>query len=428
MTSFGDFLNKKNQQPNATRISIINDWKTIIDQFPKTLYKSKKFNKTKLNEYLHTAFAEQTSRELVRDILGIDKKGLDWRSPDQITSYVSFIKEYFGDLRQDFNSDLEFFEYVITHFEKTFTGAAKIGGLPHHIWTKDGKLIEGKKTKRSTDIRASIFNNRTELYNVLLKSFDTDNKLKPAQGGFTYDGKLIETNRAPQSNTATKKYLNEFLKTGKLSNATLKTSYNDAIGNQNAIIRLLKWYKTKQKDSKSDVTLNDLGMFFVNSTGDMTAILRSAYFMDSIALSDSKNPKDYRFEHNPPVRVMQIYMAQFVNGTINEAQLKEKFTDTSVSVIPILMDDAINIRYKDTIPMNSTSRFDRYYNPTTYGKFPFEMTVYTPVLNSKGEVTSFKKEVKGKNLKQAYQEEQAALKADKELGFASKVATTKKCN
>jgi hypothetical protein len=428
MTSFGDFLTKKDKQekqiPNATRISIVNDWKTIIDQFPKTLYRSKKFNKTKLNEYLHTAFAEQTSRELVRDILGINKDGLDWRSPSQITSYVSFIKEYFGDLRQNFNSDLEFFEYVITHFEKTFTGAAKIGGLPNHIWTEDGKLVEGKKTKRSASIRAGIFNNRTEFYNVLLKSFDVENKLKPARGGFTYDGNLIEINRAPQSDTATKKYLNEFLNTGKLSSATLKLSYDDAIGNQNAIIRLLNWYKTKE-NTDADININDLGMFFVNSTGDMTAILRSAYFMDSIALGDSKNPKDYRFEHNPPVRVMQIYMAQFVNGTISESQLKEKFADTSVSVIPKLMDDAINIRYKDTIPMNSTNRFDRYYNPTTYGKFPFEMTVYTPQLDKDGNITSFKKSVKGKDLKQAYQDEQAAIKANKQEASDSQVISDK---
>jgi len=335
-----DFLTKKVKgklEANKTRLNIRKDWNTIVDQFPKTLYKSKKFNKTKLNEYLHTAFAEQTSRELVRDILGISKDGLDWRSPQQITSYVSSIKEYFGDLRKEFDSDLEFFEYVITHFEKTFTGSAKIGGLPNHVWTKDGILVEGNKTTRSSDIRAGIFNNRTEFFNVLLKSFDTENKLKPAKGGFTYDGKLIETNRAPQSNTATKKYLDEFIKTGKLSDATLKTSYNDAIGNQNAIIKLLEWYKRKEKDPKSDINVNDIGMFFVNSTGDMTAILRSAYFMDSIALSDSKNPKDYRFEHNPPVRVMQIYMAQFVNGDINENQLREKFADTSVSVMKQLI-------------------------------------------------------------------------------------------
>jgi hypothetical protein len=424
MTAFENFLNKKDQTPTKIRESIINDWKTIVDQFPKTLFRSKKYNKTKLNEYLHTAFAEQTSRELVRDILGINKEGLDWRSEDQITSYVSFIKEYFGDLRQDFNSDLEFFNYVITHFEKTFTGAAKIGGLSNHMWNADGKLVEGKETKRSKGIRPGIFNNRTEFYNVLLKSFDTENKLKPVYGGFAYDGNFIETNRAPQSDTATKKYLEEFLKTGKLSNTTLKSSYKDAVGNQKAIVRLLKWYKNNI-NTNAGINLNDLGMFFVNSTGDMTAVLRSAYFMDSIALSDSKNPKDYRFEHNPPVRVMQIYMAQFVNGTINEDQLLEKFKDTSVSVIPLLMDDAINIRYKDTIPMNSTNRFDRYYNPTTYGKFPFEMVVYTPQFDKDGEITSFKKSIKGKGLKQAYQDEQAAIKANKQEGNFSKVMNPK---
>jgi len=423
-----DFLTRKVKDKvveNDTRKSIKKDWNTIVDQFPKTLHKSKKYNKTKLNEYLHKSFAEQTSRELVRDILGINKDGLDWRSPKQITSYVSSIKEYFKDLRQDFDSDLEFFKYVTTHFETTFTGSAKIGGLPNHVWTKNGILVEGKKTTKGKGIRNGIFNNKTEFYNVLLKPFDIENKLKPVHGGFTYGGELIETNKAPQSIAATTKYLDEFLDTGKLSNATLKRSYNDAIGNQNAIIKLLDWYKAKEKDPKSDVDVNDIGMFFVNSTGDMTAILRSAYFMDSIALSDSINPKDYRFEHNPPVRVMQIYMAQFVNDTINKDKLKEKFADASVSVIPDLMDQAINIRYKDTIPMDSTSRFDRYYNPTTYGKFPFEMTVYTPVLDSEGEIISFKKEIKGKELKRAYQYEQAAIKANKQEGFASKVIDPK---
>jgi len=424
MTSFGNFLNKKDQTPTNLRKSIIKDWNTIIDQFPKTLFKSKKYNKTKLNEYLHKSFAEQTSREVVRDILGINKEGINYRDPNQITSYVSFIKEYFGYLRQDFDNDLDFFKYVITHFEKTFTGAAKIGGLPNHIWTVDGKLIEGKKTKRSDSIRAGVFNNRTELYNVLLKSFDTANKLKPSRGGFTYNGETIDVDIAPQSDTATKKYLKEFLNTGELNNSTLKTSYNDAIGNQKAIIKLLKWYKNNI-NTNANISLNDLGMFFANSTGGMTAILRSAYFMDSIAISDSKNPKDYRFEHNPPVRVMQVYMAQFINGTISEDQLLDKFKDTSVSVIPMLMDDVINIRYKDTIPLDYNDRFDRYYNSTTYGKFPFEMTVYAPQFDKEGKITSFKKSVKGKNLKQAYENEQAAIKSNKQEASLSKVINTK---
>ena len=166
-------------------------------------------------------------------------------------------------------------------------------------------------------------------------------------------------------------------------------------------------------------------MFFAAAVGDMTAILRSAYAVDSIALSDSKKVSDYRYEHNPPVKVMQNYMAQFVNGEITEAELKQKFKDASTSVIPKLMDDAINIRYKSSIPQNSTSRFDRYYNPTTYGKFPFEMTVYTPQFDKEGNVTSFKKSVKGKDLNKAYQDEQAAIKANKKEASDSQVIADK---
>jgi hypothetical protein len=53
------------------------------------------------------------------------------------------------------------------------------------------------------------------------------------------------------------------------------------------------------------------------------------------------------------------------------------------------------------------------------------MTVYTPVLDSEGEIISFKKEIKGKELKRAYQYEQAAIKANKQEGFASKVIDPK---
>ena len=329
------------------------------------------------------------------------------------------------------NTDAEFFQYVIQHFEKTFTSAAKIGGLPNHAWKQvDGvwKLVEGKKSGRGSDLRFGLFNDKKEFFNVLLKPFDTENKLtiKAKARGYNilYNNKILKPVTAPQSTAAIKKYLEEFLKDGKLSTESLLNSYNDAASNQDAIIRELKWYK-ENKGTKADVTTNDLGMFFAAAVGDMTAILRSAYAVDSIALSDSKKVSDYRYEHNPPVKVMQNYMAQFVNGEITEAELKQKFKDASTSVIPKLMDDAINIRYKSSIPQNSTSRFDRYYNPTTYGKFPFEMTVYTPQFDKEGNVTSFKKSVKGKDLNKAYQDEQAAIKANKKEASDSQVIADK---
>ena len=470
--AYDTFLyNKKGTKPLQLRIDIINSWKDIVDQAPKTLYDSKKPDKFQLNEYLYRSFDEQTDVDSIKENLGISKEGINFRKEDQILGYLSLMSEYFGNLQQEFgafsydagkknfivalskeealrklnnksnkkyklsdlvreeniNTDAQFFQYVVQHFEQTFTSAAKIGGLPNHAWKQvDGvwKLVEGKKSGRGSDLRFGLFTNKTEFFNVLLKPFDTENKLKLINNKLVYNGEKIVTKRAPQSTAAKKKYLEEFLKDGKLSTESLINSYNDATGNQDAIIRQLKWYK-ENKGTKADVTTNDLGMFLAATVGDMTAILRSAYYIDSIALSESKKPSDYTYEHNPPVKVMQNYLVQFVNGDITEAELKQKFKDSSTSVIPDLMDKAVNIRYKSSIPQNSTSRFDRYYNPTTYGKFPFEMTVYTPQFDEKGNVTSFKKSVKGKDLNKAYQDEQAAIKANKQEANDSQVIADK---
>jgi hypothetical protein len=426
--AYDTFLyNKKGTKPLQLRIDIINSWKDIVDQAPKTLYDAKKPDKFQLNEYLHRSFDEQTDVESIKENLGINKEGVNFREEDQMLGYLSLMSEYFGDLQQEFDNDAKFFQYVVQHFEQTFTSAAKIGGLPNHAWKQINgvwKLVEGDKSGRGSDLRFGLFNNKTEFFNVLLKPFDTKNKLKLVKNKLVYDGEKIVTKRAPQSTAAKKKYLEEFLKDGKLSKESLLNSYNDATSNQDAIIRQLKWYK-ENKETKADITTNDLGMFLAATVGDMTAILRSAYYIDSIALSESKKPSDYTYEHNPPVKVMQNYLVQFVNGDITEAELKQKFKDSSTSVIPDLMDKAINIRYKSSIPQNSTSRFDRYYNPTTYGKVPFEMTVYTPQFNEEGEVTSFKKSVKGKDLNKAYQNEQSAIKANKQEANDSQVIADK---
>ena len=426
--AYDTFLyNKKGTKPLSIREEIVDSWKDIVDQAPKTLYDSKKPDKFQLNEYLYRSFDEQTDVDSIKENLGISKEGVNFREEDQILGYLSLMSEYFGDLQQEFNNDAEFFQYVVQHFEQTFTSAAKIGGLPNHVWKQiDGvwKLVEGKKSGRGSDLRFGLFNNKTEFFNVLLKPFDTENKLKLVNNKLVYDGEKIVTKRAPQSTAAKNKYLKEFIKDGKLSNKSLLLSYNDATSNQDAIIRELKWYKDN-KGTKADVTTNDLGMFLAASVGDMTAILRSAYYIDSIALSESKKPSDYTYEHNPPVKVMQNYLVQFVNGDITETELKQKFKDSSTSVIPNLMDKAINIRYKSSIPQNSISRFDRYYNPTTYGKFPSELTVYTPQFNKEGNVTSFKKSVKGKDLNKAYKDEQAAIKANKQEASDSQVIDSK---
>ena len=416
INTYGDnFLTKgKSNELTIKGVNLIEEFQKVLNNFPKQEFVTEPASKKELNDYLYEAFEEQNDRLEVQEILGINKEGVNFGNVNQIESFKDALLKIFKFNRSRFDNDLDFFKWALQHYE-TLTAPAKIGSLPNHIWVENSngvwKLVEGKESGRSASVRYGIFNNKSEFLNILLKPFDNSNALTYQKNkGFFYNNNKIEITRAKQSNEATKSYLKEFIETGRLSNKTLNDSYKDAIGNQEEIIRVLNFYK-ENKGKPTGISLNDLGMYFISSTGDMTSILRSAYYIDSIALSDSTNPNDYRFEHNPPVRVMKIYMAQYVKGDITEQQLKEKFADSSVSVIPKDMDDVINIRYKDSIPLAYVNRFSRYFNTFSFGKFPFEMTVYTPTIKN-GQVVSWKKSIRGKGLKAAYESIQKAKESN----------------
>ena len=149
-------------------------------------------------------------------------------------------------------------------------------------------------------------------------------------------------------------------------------------------------------------------MFFRASNGDMTAMVRAAANVDSFA-GDGKGA--YRYEHNPPARTMLVRMAEYVNGTITKQELKNEFDKYTVSIIPQQMDDVINERYKDTVPLVGS----RYYNAFTYGRFPFAMTVYKK--QSDGSYTT---ETIGEYQKEAYKSQiKASNKNNKENSVIS---------
>ena len=103
--AYDTFLyDKKGTKPLKLRIDIINSWKDIVDQAPKTLYDSKKPDKFQLNEYLYRSFDEQTDVESIKENLGISKEGVNFREEDQILGYLSLMSEYFGDLQQEFGA------------------------------------------------------------------------------------------------------------------------------------------------------------------------------------------------------------------------------------------------------------------------------------------------------------------------------------
>jgi len=403
--TYKGFLNKKDDTPLAIRKEITNEWKKVYDGFnpDQADYETGTPSPQELEEYLHTAFAEQTEKETVQTLLGIDNSGLDKNNREQIMKYYSFYNEYFGELMQKFNGDEKLFvEYVVNRIMPTLTSAAKVMNGKYR-WDGD-VLVETEKGAGSD--RSGLFNNKQEFMDLLIKPFlneDTEIIYTPRKG-FTLNGEQIVENRAKQSKAASEQALKEYTENGKISDETLDLSAEYAKNNQEAIVDILKWAKNKEADSKSQISINDIGMFFIGSTGNMESILRAAYALDSIAV-DPKDLKagNYRYEHNPPVRVMQTYMAQFMNGDITEQQLRDKFEDTSASVIPEQMDEVINVRYKDTIPLAYVNRWSRYLNSYTYGKYPFDIKVYNKV-DGKWEVST-----KGAYMPKAYDAARPAL-------------------
>ena len=142
-------------------------------------------------------------------------------------------------------------------------------------------------------------------------------------------------------------------------------------------------------------------MAFRAFNGDMTALVRSAAPVSGHA-GDGTGPQ--RYEHNPPARTMLVRMAEYINGDITEQQLRDYFSNYKVFIIPKLMDDVVNERYKDTSPLIGS----RYYNAFTYGRFPFAMTEYV-----KQDDGSYKKTVVGKYQKQAYENATTIKKANR---------------
>jgi len=412
---FGNFLNKSDGTPSKKREEIISEWKKVRKSIIKNQkdFKTGKPKKININDYLTQAFEEQTETEVVRNILGVTKGGVNFRDDKQIMGYVNFMNELVGSKMQEFKgNDLKIADYVVNILGPTLSAGAKVGGN-NFMWelNKETDLLHlvPSTLKRSSSLRTSIFGNQKEMSEVLIKPFLKKPELLTYKGNAPqYNGKpLLKPKVAQKVDT----YVTSLNKTGGISKNMLDDSADYAKKNQNAIIDILDFYKGLNKES--EITINDLAMFFAASNGDMTALVRAAARVDSFAKSNSKNKKDYRYEHNPPARTILVNMAKYVNGQMTLEELKKGFDNYTVSIIPKQMDDVINERYKDSSPLVGS----RYYNSFTFGRFPFSMTVYEKQNNG-----NYKTKVLGAFAPQAYKEVQAA-KAKNINSLPSKIQT-----
>ncbi|MBC8399010.1 MAG: hypothetical protein H8E16_18165, partial [Flavobacteriales bacterium] len=412
---FGNFLNKSDGAPSKKREEIISEWKKVRKSIIKNQkdFETGKPKKININDYLTQAFEEQTETEIVRNILGVANGGVNFRDDKQIMGYVNFMNELVGLKMQEFKGDdLKIADYVVNILGPTLSAGAKVGGN-NFIWELNNETdllhLVPSTLERGDSLRTSIFGNQKEMSEVLIKPFLKKPELLTYKGNAPqYNGKpLLKPKVAQKVDT----YVTSLNKTGGISKNMLDDSASYAKKNQDAIIDILDFYKGLNKES--EITINDLAMFFAASNGDMTALVRAAARVDSFAKSNSKNKKDYRYEHNPPARTMLVNMAKYINGQMTLKELKKGFDSYTVSIIPKQMDDVINERYKDSSPLIGS----RYYNSFTFGRFPFSMTVY-----EKQNDGNYKTKTLGAFAPQAYKEVQTA-KAKNINSLPSKIQT-----
>ena len=396
-----EFLTKKNGDPTAKKTNLINEWikvrqsgkglKDFVKQTP---------SKITMRDYLYQAFEEQTESEVVENILGIKKGGVNFRSKDQIMGYVNLMNNYiaskYGKL-----SDKEIAEFVINELGPTLSAGAKVAGNDY-MWQLDPNTsllrLVPSTLKRSNSIRTSVFGNQKQMSEVLIKPFLSEagkNKLTYKDNTPLWEEKPLKKGQVSQKVST---YTTSIKKNGEISKGLLDKSADFAQQKIETIVDFLNWYKSQGKNT--EITVDMLGMAFRAFNGDMTALVRAAARVDSFA-GDGTGPQ--RYEHNPPARTMLVRMAEYVNGNITEQELRDYFSNYTVSIIPELMDDVINERYKDTSPLIGS----RYYNAFTYGRFPFAMTKYT-----KQKDGSYNKTVIGEYQEAAYK---AATKASKRM-------------
>ena len=100
----------------------------------------------------------------------------------------------------------------------------------------------------------------------------------------------------------------------------LDDSASYAKKNQDAIIDILDFYKGLNKES--EITINDLAMFFAASNGDMTALVRAAARVNSFAKSNSKS----FVKKSIPMLFRPVNRTKFKSEI---SELKEKASQTS---------------------------------------------------------------------------------------------------
>ena len=399
-------------------LDLINkEWSKVIEQAPTLKEGLKKVTAEDLQKYLENSYIEQTFKEgNTSELLGNTETDM-FNSSERVYSFTNSLIKLNRNRYENYKNNYDFVQDILQRYKNGLAGNARLGNASLN-WV-DGLLVATGIKKSSS--RDGIFYNQQQLLDVLVKPilgekvFNESVKVERGPKGdiksVTVDGKKVETKSFAQSSQATKKFLKNFegqsIEEGAKLNdklkQDLKLSKEYADLNKEIIIEDVSGLKELLE--KGEVDIRDIDMYMKTLVSNMNSPLRAAYHVDSFIPSKSKNYKDYVYEHNPPVRTIQVELARFVKGEITEAQLRDIFKDTSASIIPETIDKIVNLRYQESKPLEYTSRWDRYLNEFTYGMFKEPIITF-----ENGRVKKI-----GEYQANAYAEVQKAIKANLEV-------------
>jgi len=428
-------------------------WSTVVKQLPKLRKGNVQLSTKETLDLLENSYWEQSGREdfNAKELLGITEskdvklrvEGLEqaarniirekWEN-GEIKSEKELIKrlsnrkydkdyEYLTENEKEFIKDrakeIGIIEFALQNFKNALASSGNkiLDGSITRV-RKNGELVLEYTGEKSGN-RYSIFKNKSDLLEVLVKPvlgekvfndiIKIETTKKGKEGAVLVNGEKVNIKSFAQSKQANKKFLDLIEKQDLKDGSTLESKLIKALKdskeyadiNKDIIISQAKSLIEQLKNKEIDI--HDIGTWLESITGDMTSPLRASYHVDSMILGESKNVNDYRYEHNPPVRTMQIEIARFIKGEITETQLREKFKDTSASIIPKYVDKIINIRHAKSKPLEYKNRFDRYLNEYTYGVFKEPIIIF-----ENGKIKKI-----GEYQKEAYKAAQEVMKQNK---------------
>jgi len=397
-------LTSKNGKPLKAKNDLIKSIEWMTGEYDRASRALSKGTEPKsLQRFLYEQVSEQRAVENLKSMLELDSKSLNFDSPEQVYSAVDRYKTVYEKASKKSEKDLiDLAAFTI----KNMVSNAKTGsGLNKWVKTDAGWVLE--TTGKGGGKRQGLFGTPEEFIGVLIEPYlKNPESLKIVRTGPTkkfqyleYNGKRLSVDRAPQSADATSKAIKEIKETGEISTVTLEKSLEYSNKNKDLFLDFL--------DAAKEGSKNDVGMFLSNSTATMENFLRAAANLNSFALQKGNfNPKEYRYEHNPPANVMKVYAVDYVNGKISRSDFRKILDKYNASIIPEAMDNIVNEKYQSSIPLGGIENtWKRYYNFSHYGRNITELTLYEK--QADGTYTTTRK---GAGFEQAYKDAQSALK------------------